>query len=120
MNLKTKRIIKLIVLLIFFNNEVFAQFSGFALYNRQGNTTTYLIDENENIAHTWNLSTECNYTVLLKDNGNIVRGTKNNIQTGGTNNSLGGAADAGRVQEIDPNGNVVGFYLFKLECFIAP
>ena len=61
-------------------------------YNRQGNTTTYLIDENENIAHTWNLSTECNYTVLLKDNGNIVRGTKNNIQTGGTNNSLGGAA----------------------------
>ena len=90
MNLKTKRIIKIIVFSIFFTNQVFAQFSGFALYNRQGNTTTYLIDENENIAHTWNLSTECNYTVLLKDNGNIVRGTKNNIQTGGTNNSLGG------------------------------
>ena len=119
MNLKTKRIKKIIILLIFFTNEVFAQFSGFALYNRQGNTTTYLIDENENIAHTWNLSTECNYTVLLKDNGNIVRGTKNNIQTGGTNNSLGGAADAGRVQEIDPNGNVVWDFIYSSSSVLS-
>ncbi len=56
-------------------------FNGFALYNSQGDNTTYLIDENLNIAHTWTLTTECNYTVLLKDNGNIVRGTKNNSQT---------------------------------------
>ena len=41
-------------------------FEGFALYNSQGSNTTYLIDENLNIAHTWNLSTECNYTVQLK------------------------------------------------------
>ena len=75
-------------------------FNGFALYNKQGQNTTYLIDENQQIAHTWNLSTECNYAVLLKDNGNIVRGTKHN-------NILGGAAEGGRVQEIDPNGNVV-------------
>ncbi|GIS08145.1 MAG: hypothetical protein CM15mP112_02570 [Flavobacteriales bacterium] len=39
-------------------------FNGFALYNAQGSNTTYLIDENQNIAHTWNLNTECNYTVL--------------------------------------------------------
>ncbi len=53
-------------------------FDGFALYNTQGSNTTYLIDENLNIAHTWNLSTECNYTVQLKNNGNLVRGTKYN------------------------------------------
>ena len=36
----------------------FAQsFSGFALYNAQGENTTYLIDENLNIAHTWTMST---------------------------------------------------------------
>ena len=46
-------------------------FDGFALYNSQGSNTTYLIDENLNIAHTWNLSTECNYTVQLKENGNL-------------------------------------------------
>ena len=92
----------------------FAQsFSGFALYNAQGENTTYLIDENLNIAHTWTMSTECNYTVLLKDNGNLVRGTKNNIQTGGTNNFLNGAASAGRVQEFDPSGNIVMDFIYS-------
>jgi hypothetical protein len=51
-------------------------FNGFALYNAQGSNTTYLIDENQEIAHTWNMNTECNYTVALKKNGNLVRGTK--------------------------------------------
>ena len=58
---------------IFVNGQ---SFNGFALYNAQGSNTTYLIDENENIAHTWNLNTECNYTVALKKNGNLVRGKK--------------------------------------------
>ena len=82
-------------------------FNGFALYNSQGSNTTYLIDESLNIAHTWNLSTECNYTVQLKENGNLVRGTKNN------GNQLNGAADAGRVQELDPLGNIVWDYIYS-------
>tara|TARA_B110000438_G_scaffold234115_1_gene230422 strand:+ start:332 stop:1933 length:1602 start_codon:yes stop_codon:yes gene_type:complete len=94
-------------------------FNGFALYNAQGSSTTYLIDENQNIAHTWTMPTECNYTVQLKDNGNIVRGTKNNTQTGGTNNSLGGAADAGRVQEIDPLGNVVMDFIYSSSSVLS-
>ena len=94
-------------------------FNGFAIYNAQGSSTTYLIDENQNIAHTWTMPTECNYTVQLKDNGNIVRGTKNNIQTGGTNNSLGGAADAGRVQEIDPIGNVVMNFIYSSSSVLS-
>ena len=107
------RQVKLLFLFLLISNEISAQFNGFALYNSQRSSTTYLIDENEQIAHTWNLSTECNYTVLLKNNGNIVRGTKNNVQTGGTNNSLSGAADAGRVQEIDPNGNIVWDFIYS-------
>ena len=82
-------------------------FNGFALYNSQGSNTTYLIDENQNIAHTWNLTTECNYTVALKKNGNLIRGTKYN------NNVLGGAADAGRVQEIAPDGSIVWDYIYS-------
>ena len=82
-------------------------FEGFALYNSQGSNTTYLIDENLNIAHTWNLSSECNYTVQLKNNGNLVRGTKYN------GNQLNGAADAGRVQELDPLGNIVWDYIYS-------
>ena len=73
----------------------------------ENNNTTYLIDENQNIAHTWNLSTECNYTVQLKDNGNIVRGGKY------AQNALNGAAIGGMVQEIDPSGNVVWEYIYS-------
>ena len=94
-------------------------FNGFALYNAQGENTTYLIDENQNTAHTWTMSTECNYTVQLKNNGNLVRGTKNNVQTGGTNNQLNGAADAGRVQEIDPNGNVIMDFFYSSPTFLS-
>ena len=94
-------------------------FNGFALYNSQGSNTTYLIDENQNIAHTWSMSTECNYTVQLKDNGNLIRGTKNNVQTGGTNNYLNGAADAGRVQEIDPNGVVVMDFIYSTSSALS-
>jgi len=82
-------------------------FNGFALYNSQGSNTTYLIDENQNIAHTWNMNTECNYTVALKENGNLIRGTKYN------NNVLSGAADAGRVQEISPDGTIVWDYIYS-------
>ena len=82
-------------------------FNGFALYNAQGENTTYLIDENENIAHTWDLNTECNYTVALKKNGNLVRGTKKN------GNALSGAADAGRVQEIAPDGTIIWDYIYS-------
>jgi len=94
-------------------------FNGFALYNSQGDNTTYLIDENLNIAHTWTLTTECNYTVLLKDNGNIVRGTKNNSQTGGTTNALNGAASGGRLQEIDPMGNVVMDFIYSSSGYLS-
>ena len=88
-------------------------FNGFALYNAQGSNTTYLIDENQNIAHTWNLNTECNYTVLLKKNGNLVRGTKRN------GNILGGAADAGRVQEIAPDGSIVWDYVYSSADYLS-
>ena len=88
-------------------------FNGFALYNSQGSNTTYLIDENQNIAHTWNLTTECNYTVQLKENGNLIRGTKNN------GNILNGAADAGRVQEIAPDGSIVWDYIYSTADYLS-
>jgi hypothetical protein len=79
-------------------------FNGFALYIAQGSNPTYLIDESQQIAHTWNMSTECNYTVQLKENGNIVRGTKGNTSVFSTSNI---AAGAGQVQEIAPDGSIV-------------
>ncbi len=78
-----------------------AQFDGFALYNGANSYTSYLIDENGNIAHSWSCNVTCNYTVLLKPNGNIIRG---GVYTG---NQINVPAVGGLVQEIDPSGNVV-------------
>ena len=85
------------------------EFDGYALYNKQGQNTAYLIDKDGDIAHTWNCSLPCNYSVLLKDDGNIIRGTVHN------SNELGGAAEAGRVQEIDSEGNIVWDFIYSAD-----
>ena len=82
-------------------------FDGYALYNLQNQNTTYLIDKDQNIAHSWSCAVACNYTVLLKPNGNIVRGGKY------SGNQLTGAAIGGMVQEIDPSGTVVWEYIYS-------
>ncbi len=82
-------------------------FDGFALYNQQNQSTAYLIDENGDIAYSWSTSRNCNYTVQLKDNGNIVRGT---VYSG---NSLNGAAIGGLIEERDANGNVVWDFVYS-------
>ena len=101
-----------ILILTLFASSIFVNgqsFNGFALYNSQGSNTTYLIDENQNIAHTWNMTTECNYTVALKENGNLIRGTKGNTSVFSTGNV---AAGGGIVQEIAPDGSIVWEYTY--------
>ena len=103
---------KILIALTLLSSVLFVNaqsFNGFALYNSQGSNTTYLIDENQNIAHTWNMNTECNYTVALKENGNLVRGTKGNTSVFSTGNI---AAGAGIVQEIAPDGSIVWEYIY--------
>lgn len=99
---KLRQSISLLLLSGLISTTALAQsFDGYALYNLQNSNTTYLIDENGDIAHSWSCNLSCNYAVLLKDNGNIMRGAVNN------SNQLSGAAVGGTVQEIDPDGNVV-------------
>ena len=89
------------------NAQTTTEFDGYALYNQQNENTTYLIDKDGDIAHTWNNDLACNYTVLLKGNGNIVRGAKN------PGNLLGGAAEGGRIQEIAPDGSIVWEFTYS-------
>ena len=91
-------------------------FNGFALYNAQGSSTTYLIDENENIAHEWNMNTECNYAVALKKNGNLVRGTKANTSVFSNGNI---AAGGGKVQEIAPDGSIVWSFDYVTSDYVS-
>lgn len=96
------KLLSLAVATVFCGNVAQAQdFNGFCLYNSQNSNTAYLIDEDGSIAHSWSCDDACNYAVLLKPNGNLIRGAVKN------GNQLNGAAVGGMVQEIDPNGDVV-------------
>ena len=106
----------LLLVLAFVAQHIYSQtteFDGYALYNRQNENITYLIDKDGEIAHTWNCNLPCNYTVLLKNNGNIVRGAIN------PGNQLTGAAQAGRVQEIDPDGEVVWEFTYSTSTHLS-
>ena len=108
--MKSNFLISVITLFVILTSTISSNsqnFNGYALYNKQGSNSVYLIDENSNIAHSWNCSEEANYAVLLKSNGNIMRGTKYN------NNQLNGAAVGGMVQELDANANVVWDYVYS-------
>jgi len=111
---KLRQSISLLLIATLFGGASFAQsFDGYALYNLQNNNTAYLIDENGDIAHSWSCNVSCNYSVLLKDNGNIVRG---GVYSG---NQLNGAAVGGMVQEIDPSGNVVWEYVHSTSSTVT-
>jgi len=108
----------LISSLFFLGQFSFAQssFNGFALYNAQGSNTTYLMDESQEIAHEWVMDTECNYTVALKKNGNLIRGTKTSTSIFSNGNI---AASGGRVQEIAPDGSIVWDYIYTSSEYVS-
>ena len=99
---------------LFLTNGLYPQeFDGYTLYNHTNQNTTYLIDKNGDIAHTWSLPTACNYTVLLKEDGNIIRGGVNN------NNAINGAAVGGLVQEFDPQGNLIWGFTYSTTAHVS-
>ena len=111
---KIRRIISLLLMSVLFAGASMAQsFDGYALYNLQNNNTAYLIDKNGDIAHSWSCNVSCNYSVLLKENGNIVRGGVY------SSNQLQGAAVGGMVQEIAPNGSVVWEYVHSTANYVS-
>lgn len=108
------RISILVSLVLSLTSYTHAQiFDGYALYNEQNSNTAYLIDANGNIAHRWNCPTRGNYAVLMKDNGNIVRGAVN------TSNQLNGAAVGGMLQEFDSLANVVWEFEYSTADYVS-
>ena len=92
--------------------NAFAQsFNGYALYNQQNSSSVYLIDKDANIAHSWSCNANGNYAVLLKEDGNIVRG---GVYSGNQTTIWNPApAIGGMLQEYDPNGNVVWEFIYS-------
>lgn len=108
------KLLFLFAIIFLANSPTYSQeFDGYALYNPNGQNTTFLIDKNGDIAHTWSLARPCNYAVLLMESGNIMRGAVNQ------NNSIGGAAVGGLVQEIDPQGNVIWEFVYSTSSYVS-
>ena len=88
-------------------------FNGYALYNLLNNNTTYLIDKDGNIAHSWSLSLAGSYAVQLKEDGNLLRSGVYG------SNQMNGAAISGIIQEFDPSGNIVWQYVYSTSSHVS-
>ncbi len=93
--------------------EAAAQFDGFALYNLTNQTTARLINANQQIAYTWNCPTSFSYAMALKPNGNLVRSAVN------VGNQINTAAGSGKVQELNPQGQVVWEFVYSSADYIT-
>jgi hypothetical protein len=76
---------------------------GYLLFSPMTSTTTYQIDYNGNIIHTWPNDNFPGYSVYLLENGNIMRAARHNYKIGGM------------VQEIAWNGNIVWQYIYDVD-----
>lgn len=112
MNTLIRTIIASLIFTISFQSSA-QTFEGYALYNEMAQSNSYLIDRDGNIAHSWSCQTFANYSVKLKDNGNIVRGAIDWFSP------IFGAAGGGILQELDPSANVVWEFDYSSATYLA-
>lgn len=113
MSVRSLKVVSLFVLSLVAGHHAGAQFDGYALYNNQNQTTSYLVDGDGQIAHTWSCPSTANYSMALRSNGNIVRGA---VQAG---NQINGAAVGGKVQELNPQGQVVWEFVYSTADYVT-
>jgi len=85
---------------LFLNDST--SFSGYTLFTPLTYTSTYLIDNNGLLVHSWQSAFVPGNSVYLLENGHLLRAAD---QSGNTTFVAGG--DAGRVEEFDWEGNLV-------------
>ncbi len=94
--------------------EIQAQdvYPGYVLYDE--GSTTYLVDQEENVVHQWDNLPNGGYAVYLTDEGTIVRPGES-----GNRGMEGVAASAGLIQEIDKDGNVLWEFEYTSDSYIT-
>lgn len=81
------------------------QWGDYTLYSLQNGTSTYLIDTNSTVYHTWtHSSAQTGYSSYLLPGGNLLRTVKV------TNSTFNGGGMTGKIQTLDWNSNVVWSY----------
>ena len=83
---------------------------GYVLFNPQPSLTTYLVDLEGQVVHTWQHDQGPGGGAYLLENGHLLRGTREpDVQV------FSGGAQSGRLQEITWDGEVVWDFTFAGE-----
>jgi hypothetical protein len=77
-------------------------FRGYILYSPLLSTTTYLIDQNKNVVHTWESEFPPGVSVYLLDNGNLLRSARHPDAP-----LFLAAGQGGRIQEYTWEGELI-------------
>ena len=76
-------------------------FDGYTLFRQMTYPTSYLIDMDGNLVHSWEADDEAGMVVYLLENGNLLYNVEHDSGPGPT---------GGRIEEIDWDGNIVWEY----------
>jgi len=88
-------------------------FNGYTLFAPKHNTSTYLIDNNGQVVHSWTGSKyEPGQSVYLLENGHLLRAcmTKGKLSTGG--------GEGGRIEEYDWDGKLVWEFDYSTDQYM--
>lgn len=88
--------------------------SGYVLYNPLTSATTYLIDMDGNVVHTWDTGMGISGGMYLKDNGNLVRSSRDPEAP-----VFAGGGQGGWFKEYTWDGELVWEYHFASEEFLS-
>lgn len=86
---------------------------GYTLYGGLISDTTYLIDSDGMVVHTWTSEYAPSGTAYLLDSGNIVRGGRQPDVV-----RFNGGGQGGRLQEISWDGDLVWDYLYASDDYL--
>ena len=124
-NLRLRSFILCLTIILFSSVFIFAQertvgllikedaaYEGYTLFAPLNSTTTYLIDINGNLVHSWQSNYKPGNSVYLLENGHLLRtGT---VQ----NNVINGGGAGGRIEEFDWEGNLVWDFNYSSDDFL--
>ncbi len=109
--MKKNLLILSIVLITFTTLKAQIPYEGYTLYNTNNSKTTYLIDMNNNIVHSWQSQYSVANTVYLLETGEILRTGR--IPGG----QLNGGAAGGIIEKIDWSGNVTWHFEYSSSTY---
>jgi hypothetical protein len=88
-------------------------FDGYTLYSPNNGRSTYLVNMNKTVVHTWTHSKSGGYSAYLLQDGSVIRPSM------ATNAQLGGGGALGSVQRVAWNGSLLWDYTYSSSTYLS-